>query len=79
MNESNYDDLLNYIEELTQLAQTMISDSQLQFKEAFSNAQDAYDADSYDEAKLQINNALMLNTLQLSTTPYAIFVVRFLS
>ncbi len=58
---ADYAGALNYIGELTQLAQTMISDSQLQFKEAFSNAQDAYDADSYDEAKLQINNALMLN------------------
>jgi len=46
---------------LTQFAQTMIADSQQQFEGAFSNAQDAYDADSYDEAKLQINNALMLN------------------
>jgi len=58
---ADYEGALNYIEELTQLAQTMIADSQLQFKETFSNAQDAYDADSYNEAKLQINNALILN------------------
>ena len=58
---ADYAGALSNIEELKQFAQTMIADSQQQFEEAFSNAQDAYDADSYDEAKLQINNALMLN------------------
>lgn len=58
---ADYAGALSNIEELEQLAQTMIADSQLQFEEAFSNAQDAYDVDSYDEAKLLINNALMLN------------------
>lgn len=58
---ADYAGALSYIEELTQLAQAMIVDSQQQFEAAFSNAQKAYDADSYSDARLHIANALMLN------------------
>lgn len=58
---ADYAGALNYIEELTQLAQIMIADSQQQFAVALSNAQAAYDADSYDDAKLHMSNATMLN------------------
>ncbi len=58
---ADYAGALSYIEELKQLALEMIADSQQQFAEAFSNAQEAYDADSYDDARFHIDNALMLN------------------
>ncbi|MFB3099961.1 MAG: hypothetical protein ACE1ZM_00765 [Gammaproteobacteria bacterium] len=58
---ADYAGALSYIEELTQLAQSMIVDSQQQFEAAFTNAQNAYDADSYSDARLHIANALMLN------------------
>lgn len=58
---ADYAGALSYIEELTQLAQSMIVDSQQQFEAAFTNAQKAYDADSYSDARLHIANALMLN------------------
>ncbi len=58
---ADYAGALSDIEELKQLAQAMIVDSQLQFEEAFSNAQDAYYADNYDDAEFNIANALMLN------------------
>jgi len=58
---ADYAGALSYIEELKQLALVMIADSQHQFIEAFSNAQEAYNADSYDDARFHIDNALMLN------------------
>ncbi len=58
---ADYAGALNHIEELTQLAQVMIADSQQQFEEALANAQDAYDIDSYQDAKLHMANAMMLN------------------
>jgi tetratricopeptide (TPR) repeat protein len=58
---ADYASALNYIEDLKQLALAMIADSQQQFEEAFSNAQDAYDVDSYDDARFHMANALMLN------------------
>jgi len=58
---ADYAGALSYIEELKQLAQAMIADSQQLFAEAFSNAQEAYDADIYLDARFQIDNALMLN------------------
>jgi hypothetical protein len=58
---ADYAGALSYIEELKWLALGMIADSQLQFGEAFTNAQEAYDADNYLDARFQIDNALMLN------------------
>ncbi|MCZ6802894.1 MAG: hypothetical protein O7D86_02875 [Proteobacteria bacterium] len=58
---ADYTGALSYIEELKQLAQAMIVDSQQQFAEAFSNALEAYDADIYLDARFQIDNAMMLN------------------
>jgi len=58
---ADYAGAVNSIEELTQRAQTMISDSQQEFEQAMSIAQSAYDADQYDDAKFQIANALMLD------------------
>jgi hypothetical protein len=62
---SDYAGALSDIEELTQLAQVMITDSQQQFDDAFSDAQAAYDADNYNDAKFYIANALMLNNESL--------------
>lgn len=59
---ADYAGALINIEELTQLAQIMIADSQQQFEEALANAQDAYDIDSYQDAKLHMANAMMLNS-----------------
>jgi hypothetical protein len=58
---ADYVGALSSIEELKQLAQTMISDSQQEFEQALSIAQSAYDSDRYDDAKFQIANALMLD------------------
>jgi hypothetical protein len=58
---SDYAGALSDIEELTQLAQVMVTDSQQQFDDAFSDAQAAYDTDNYDDAKFYIATALMLN------------------
>jgi hypothetical protein len=58
---ADYAGALNYIEELKQLALEMIADSQQQFTEAISKAQEAYNTDSYVDAKYHIDNALMLN------------------
>ena len=58
---ANYAGAVSSIEALTQLAQTMITDSQQEFEQAMSIAQSAYDADQYDDAKFQVANALMLN------------------
>jgi hypothetical protein len=62
---SDYAGALSYIEELTQLAQKMITDSQQQFDDAFFDAQAAYDVDNYDDASFYIANALMLNNESL--------------
>ena len=58
---ADYAGALSYIEELKQLALEIITDSQQQFGETFSNAQEAYDADNYHDARFHIDNALMLN------------------
>lgn len=52
---------MDSIEKLTQLAQTMIADSQLAFETSLANAQSAYDVDSYEDANFHIKQALMLN------------------
>ncbi len=58
---ADYAQALNYIEELKQLAEAIIFASEKQFEEAFSNAQEAFNADNYDDARFFIDNALMLN------------------
>lgn len=58
---ADYVGAVSSIEQLTRLSQTMIADSQHEFEQALSNAQTAFDADSYDDAKFQIANALMLD------------------
>ena len=58
---ADYAGALSSIEELKQLAQTLLSDSQQEFDQALSKARNAYDADRYDDAKFQIANALMLD------------------
>jgi hypothetical protein len=58
---ADYAGAVSSIEELKQLAQAMITDSQREFEQALSNAQIAYDADQYDDAKFQVANALMLD------------------
>ena len=58
---SDYASAIRSMEELNQLAQAMITDSQQEFEQALSKAQKAYDADQYDDASTQITNALMLD------------------
>ncbi len=58
---ADYAGALSHIEKSMQLAQVMIADSQLQFATAFSNAQNEYNVDNYNDAKFHIANALMLN------------------
>ncbi|PHS71503.1 MAG: hypothetical protein COB23_00590 [Methylophaga sp.] len=58
---TDYAGAINSVEELKQLAQATIIDSQQEFTEAMSSAQQAYNTDNYDDAKLQIANALMLD------------------
>ncbi len=58
---TDYVGAISSMEDLTQLSQTTITESQQQFKQALSNAQNSYTADKYDEAKFQINQALMLD------------------
>jgi hypothetical protein len=52
---------LQLIEETKKLAQTLINDSQQQYEAALAQAQQAYDEDRYQDAKFQIDTALMLN------------------
>jgi len=58
---ANYAEALGAIEASTQLAQTIITDSQLAFAGAMDSARKAYDADNYDEAKFQVTQAQILN------------------
>ena len=58
---TDYVGAVSSIDELKQHAQAMITDSQHKFEQALSSAQSAYDADSFDDAKFQIANALMLD------------------
>ncbi len=49
------------LNEATQFAEAIITDSQKQFAEALPKAQEAYNVDDYKNADKQIKNALMLN------------------
>ena len=54
------------IEQHNQLAQTTITDSHQALQQALSNARKAYESDQYDEAKLQVQQALMLDNTSVS-------------
>lgn len=58
---ADYKGALDSIEKLTQLAQTMIADSQQAFETSIASAQSAYDVDNYEDADFHIKQALMLN------------------
>lgn len=59
--DGDYGPAVATITSRNQLANSTISDSRKAFQKALSNAQHAYQADQYDEAKLQITQALMLD------------------
>jgi hypothetical protein len=65
---ADYAQALQLIEETITLAQTLIDDSQNQFEEALSQAQQAYDENQYQDAKFQIDTALMLNNDSMEAT-----------
>ncbi len=58
---SDYAGAANTIEQRNQLARSTIDESKQAFEQALSNAQKAYQADQYNDAKLQIAQALMLD------------------
>ena len=58
---ADYAGALQDIEQAKRLAETLLNESQQQFEQFFTKAQTAYDADRYDDAKFEINQALMLN------------------
>jgi tetratricopeptide (TPR) repeat protein len=58
---SDYEAALNQIETLTQLAQATIADSQEEFAQALSKAEESYQLDDFDNAKSNILKALMLD------------------
>jgi len=58
---ADYAAALQLIEETKTLAQTLIDDSQQQYEAALAQAQQAYEEDRYQDAKFQIDTALMLN------------------
>lgn len=58
----DYATALDHMQAATTLAESLIDDSGVQFGEAMTAAQTAYASDSYDEARLQVDRALMLNT-----------------
>ncbi|MBL1321348.1 MAG: hypothetical protein COA63_009870 [Methylophaga sp.] len=62
---TDYAGAISSMEELTHLAQTMITDSQQEFEQALSKAQNAYDADQYNDARFQIATALMLDNTSI--------------
>lgn len=58
---ANYVNASRHVDDLQQLAQGVIADSQSQFALAFGHAQQAYDADKYEDAKSSIDQALMFD------------------
>lgn len=64
----DYANAISSIEQLNQLSETTIADSQQQFKQALSNAQNSYIADQYDDAKFQVNQALMLDKTSIEAS-----------
>lgn len=68
---SNYIAAASNIEKFKQLAKTTITDSQKAFDQALPSAQKAYDEDLYEEAKLQITQAQMLDNTSDKATNLA--------
>lgn len=62
---TDYVSAISTMRQLTQLSQATISTSQQKFERAFANAQNSYIADQYDDARLQINQALMFDKTSL--------------
>ena len=73
---ANYTKALNAIETATQLAQALITDSQLAFSQAMTDAQLAYGKDNYDEAKLQITKAQIINNTSVEASALAAEIER---
>lgn len=61
--EAKYAQANATIDELIKLAEKTITDSQIQFDTAMQNAQQAFDEDDYQPAKLAITKALILDTV----------------
>ncbi len=59
--QANYQDALAQLQQASTLATALINDSQNAFATAFSKAESAYANDDYQTAKLQIDQALMLD------------------
>ncbi len=59
--KADYPHALANINELTQTAQSIITDSQQKFKQALSSAQQFYNSDDYNNAKHQIAQALIFD------------------
>ena len=57
----DYASATSAIKELNQLAKTTVTDSRQQFDQVLSNAQRSYETDHYEEAKFQIEQAMILN------------------
>ncbi|PHS22510.1 MAG: hypothetical protein COA83_11640 [Methylophaga sp.] len=68
----DYVSAISSIEQLTQLSQTTIAESQQQFEHALSNAHNSYNADQYDDAKLQIGQALMLDNTSIKAADLSV-------
>ncbi len=65
---SDYAGALSSIDELSQLAQKMIADSQQQFSESLANAKSSYETDDYENAKSDIEKALILDNTSGAAT-----------
>ena len=68
---SNYVDALRYINELQQLAELVIAESQTKFVAAFAHAQQFYDMDQYEDVKFHIDQALMFKNNATQATELA--------
>ncbi|OUR71454.1 hypothetical protein A9Q78_09780 [Methylophaga sp. 41_12_T18] len=73
---ANYAEAHNAIETATQLAQALITDSQLAFSQAMTDAQLTYGKDNYDEAKLQITKAQMFDNTSVEASTLAAEIER---
>lgn len=60
--EAKYAPAKATLDQLIQLAETVITDSQNQFATAMQDAEQAFDNNQYEQAKLAISKALMLDT-----------------
>jgi hypothetical protein len=69
--EAKYAQASTTLDELIKLAETTINDSQDQFQTAMQDAQQAFDDNQYQPAKLAISKALMLDTTSQQATELA--------